>query len=173
MLKENALFWFSHVQEHLDVLEFSYCFPFQALLCGKDVLHTRRQPQRREKDEFQELCSVNTIHWIVAISIKGEFLPDCQAWGLFLVACSFTKTHKNTVFFPQQGSRLSSSKLMNCLLVSVINWENHRMDRVGRDHNRSSGPTFLLKYHPRLHCPFRRMRLHPEGLPAPLHWVGQ
>lgn len=47
------------------------------------------------------------------------------------------------------------------------------MDKVGRGHNKSSGPTFLLKYHPRLHCPFRRMRLHPEALPAPLCLVGQ
>lgn len=35
-------------------------------------------------------------HITGAISIKGESLPDCQAWGLFLVACSFSKTHKNT-----------------------------------------------------------------------------
>lgn len=47
------------------------------------------------------------------------------------------------------------------------------MDKVGRGHNESSGQTFLLKYHPRLHCPFRRKTLHPEGLTAPLCLVGQ
>ena len=91
--KESILVWFSHVQQHLDALEVSCCFLFQALPCGKDVLYTCRHHKGGEGWIPRALLC---RHITSAISIKGESLPDGQAWGLFLVACSFIKTHKNT-----------------------------------------------------------------------------